>query len=164
MGEYNQCQTQLINLYELNPNQKNEEEFVAYRLLYKLHNGASPQRDLLNEIQELNEEQKKNQFISHAIQICRAFYSNNFFRFFKLYLETPNMGKYILDFHIKDVRCTFLKILAKSYPTGPLDLQWVSDILAFESVDQFCSFFKNCSLKLINESDKLLLDIRHSKF
>lgn len=165
VGEYNQCQTQLISLYELNPDQENEMEFIAYRLLYKLHNGTSPQRDLLHEIQELSEIQQQNSFVAHAINICRAYYSNNFFRFFKLYKETPNMGNYILNFHLRDVRCTFLKILARSYPTGPLELKWVSDLMAFDSTDQFQSYFENATLKITNDSDNnLLIDVKQSKF
>ncbi|KAK6600332.1 GANP/Nin1/mts3/eIF-3 p25 family protein [Botrytis cinerea] len=70
LGEYNQCQTQLRALYA----QKiggNPVEFKAY--------------------------QKESEAVIHALSVRSALALGNYHKFFRLYLDTPNMGAYLMD-------------------------------------------------------------------
>lgn len=137
-SEFNQCQTQLRILYEVLPNQPNEMEFTAYRILYKLIDGDSV---LLNVFQCLSESQRTHPYVEHAISLCSAYYSRNFFKFFKLYQTTPNIGKKVIYLYLSKVRGMFLKSLSKSYH-GPLDINWISNLLAFNNNDECKNFMR----------------------
>jgi len=161
--EFNQCQTQLASLYELNPYQDNEMEFTAYRLLYNLKDGTSRHTTLIRDIQELTNEQRKNSTVVHAVETCAAYYSNNFYKFFKLYFKAPNMGKQVLDLHLDWIRNTILKMIKRSYPT-PVETHWLSKTLGFTEVSECKEFLGSGAHFITNNSNTELLDIKRSTF
>eukprot|EP01035_Chromulina_nebulosa_P017096 gene17096-22609_t len=95
LNEYNQCQTQLKQLYH-NGLKGCEMEFLAYRILYyvylqgnkKYQNGS---QDLAYILMSLTPEAKKNEAVSHALKIREAIKQENYHRFQLLYQLTPNM-------------------------------------------------------------------------
>ncbi|CAG8647574.1 25655_t:CDS:10, partial [Gigaspora rosea] len=92
LGEYNQCQTQLKELYRLNiPG--SVMEFMAYRLLYFLY--TRNRSDINALIAELTDEMKNDDAIKHA-------------------LEAPNMGAYLMDHFIERERIAALQTLCKA--------------------------------------------------
>lgn len=94
LGEYNQCQTQLMALYKLgldgNPN-----EFKAYRILYFIH---TANRMALNDaLADLTTAEKAEPTIKHALDVRSSLALGNYHRFFQLYQDPPILGGYLMD-------------------------------------------------------------------
>lgn len=68
-----------------------------------------------NILTDLSKEDKKDEVVSHALEIAKAWSNNNYHRFFKLYLSSPKMSSYIIDWFIEKIRKTALKAIIKSY-------------------------------------------------
>lgn len=145
LNEYNQCQTQLKQLYGSGL-KGNEMEFIAYRLLYyvyllgnKKYKGGNS--DLAYLMASLTVEAERNPAVAHALEVRRALQMDNYHRFFKLYRSTPNMGNYILDSMIDSIRLKALQRMCKGYkPSVPLD--FVLDQLAFDDKDIALEFLQ----------------------
>ena len=87
-------------------------EFKAYRILYLIHTrNLSEMKDLLA---DLTPTEKENQFISHALSVRSAVGAGNYHRFFKLYLDAPNMGAYLMDSFIPRERLSALCTICKA--------------------------------------------------
>ena len=105
LGEYNQCQTQLRALYA----QKlggHPSEFLAYRILYYIYTrNHSGMNDLLA---ELTSTDKAHHAIKHALDVRSSLALGNYHKFFKLYLNPPNMGGYLMDMFVHRERLAAL--------------------------------------------------------
>ena len=97
LGEYNQCQTQLRALYSQQLG-GHPEEFKAYRILYFIH--TCNRTDMNDVLADLTAAEKQHPAIQHALQTRSALALGNYHRFFQLYLETPNMGAYLMDMFV----------------------------------------------------------------
>ncbi len=145
LGEYNQCQTQLRVLYE----QKlggSPVEFKAYRILYFIH---TSNRTALNDVlADLTTAEKEEKAIKHALGVRSALALGNYHRFFRLYLDTPNMGAYLMDMFVIRERLVALSNICKAYapPLTPprvvltvyrykpdIKLRFITEELGFES-------------------------------
>lgn len=111
LGEYNQCQTQLRALYS----QKlggHPAEFLAYRILYFIHTcNRTDMNDLLADLTETDKDQPA---VKHALEVRAALAAGNFHKFFKLYLDTPNMGAYLMDMFVERERLAALAKICKA--------------------------------------------------
>ena len=112
LGEYNQCQTQLRALYAQNLG-GHPVEFKAYRILYFIH--TSNRTDMNDILADLSPEEKEEPAIKHALDARSALALGNYHRFFKLYLETPNMGGYLMDMFVARERLSALANICKAY-------------------------------------------------
>lgn len=108
LDQFNQCQSQLINLYreDIKGNQK---EFFAYRIIY------SSLVNLKFEIEDISKETfiykyKNSVEIKNALNIRRALNQKNYLDFFKYYKECPNMGKQLIEPFINRFRVLLLQI------------------------------------------------------
>jgi hypothetical protein len=111
LGEYNQCQTQLRALYAQNLG-GNPVEFKAYRILYFIH---TSNRTALNDIlTDLTIAEKGEEAIKHALDVRSALALGNYHRFFRLYLDTPNMGAYLMDMFVVRERLAALSNICKA--------------------------------------------------
>ena len=111
VGEYNQCQTQLRSLYMLGL-KGNHIEFKAYRILYFIH---TANRSGLNDtIADLTTAEKTERPIKHALDVRSALALGNYHRFFQLYMDTPNMGAYLMDMFIVRERLAALCNICKA--------------------------------------------------
>lgn len=111
LGEYNQCQTQLRALYAQNLG-GNPVEFKAYRILYFIH---TSNRTALNDIlADLTVAEKGEKAIKHALDVRSALALGNYHRFFRLYLDTPNMGAYLMDMFVVRERLAALSNICKA--------------------------------------------------
>lgn len=111
LGEYNQCQTQLRSLYASNLG-GNPVEFKAYRILYFIH---TCNRTALNDVlADLTIAEKKQKAIKHALDVRSALALGNYNRFFRLYLDTPNMGAYLMDMFVVRERLAALANICKA--------------------------------------------------
>lgn len=131
LNEYNQSQTQLKELYEKlkgeNVQLKNENEFIAYRIIYhvfltgnKKYQGGST--DILKIMLTLTSEQRLDPAISHALKVRAAVADNDYHAFFKLQDICPNLGAYLMDAIIPQMRASAMKSMMQAYrPTLSVD-------------------------------------------
>ncbi|RDW69467.1 hypothetical protein BP6252_08487 [Coleophoma cylindrospora] len=129
LGEYNQCQTQLRALYAQIPG-GNPVEFKAYRILYFIH---TSNRTALNDmLADLTTAEKEAQAIKHALDVRSALALGNYHRFFRLYLDVPNMGAYLMDMFVVRERLAALSNMCKAYKPD-VSLRFITEELGFES-------------------------------
>lgn len=111
LGEYNQCQTQLRALYAQQLG-GNPMEFKAYRILYFIYTrNWSAMNDTLS---DLTAADKQDPAVKHALDVRSAVALGNYHRFFQLYLDTPNMGAYLMDMFVDRERLSALAVICKS--------------------------------------------------
>lgn len=111
LSEYNQCQTQLRALYA----QKlggHPAEFMAYRILYFLH--TSNRIDMNDVLADLTPTEKQDRAVKHALETRSALALGNYHRFFELYLDTPNMGAYLMDMFVARERLAALSAICRA--------------------------------------------------
>ncbi|KAJ2080668.1 hypothetical protein H4R24_002905 [Coemansia sp. RSA 988] len=130
LGEYNQCQTQLKQLYSIGiPG--NAMEFLAYRILYLLY--TRNKGDINAALAAMTPAEKGNPAVEHALSVRAAMAAGNYHRFFKLYLATPNMGGYLIDKFIARERCAALQKMCKAFRPG-LNVSFIANELAFDDI------------------------------
>ncbi|TDZ18113.1 THP3-like protein [Colletotrichum orbiculare MAFF 240422] len=129
LGEYNQCQTQLRTLYAM-ALKGNPIEFKAYRILYFIH--TANRTGLNDALADLTTAEQKEQPIKHALEVRSALALGNYHKFFQLYLDTPNMGAYLMDMFVVRERLAALCNICKSYKPD-VKLRFITEELGFES-------------------------------
>ena len=112
LGEYNQCQTQLRALYDQNLG-GHPTEFKAYRILYFIH--TCNRTDLNDVLSDLTAADKGDAAVKHALDVRSSLALGNYHRFFQLYLDTPNMGAYLMDMFVARERLAALARICKAY-------------------------------------------------
>ena len=112
LGEYNQCQTQLRALYSRNLG-GHPMEFKAYRILYFIH--TCNRTDMNDVLADLTPAEKTTPAVKHALDARSALALGNYHRFFQLYLETPNMGAYLMDMFVSRERLAAMTNICKAY-------------------------------------------------
>ncbi|KAL0638426.1 hypothetical protein Q9L58_002569 [Maublancomyces gigas] len=136
LGEYNQCQTQLYSLYS-EGFKGHEEEFKAYRILYLLH--TCNRADMNDLLANLTPTDKQDKSVQHALQVRSVLAAGNFHRFFKLYLEAPKMGGYLMDSFIARERMSAMCTICKAYRPD-IDIRFLTEELGFESDTECVQF------------------------
>ncbi|CAK9787260.1 unnamed protein product [Cutaneotrichosporon oleaginosum] len=128
LGEYNQCQSMLRQLYELGLG-GHPLEFLSYRIMYLLH--TRNRSDLGVLLGQLTAEQKADPGVAHALATARALATSNYSKFFDLFLHAPNMSGYIMDHFVERERAQALAVMSKAYISLPLS--YLTHTLAFDS-------------------------------
>jgi len=147
LNEYNQCQTQLRELYAATglTDAGHQAEFVAYRVLYYLYlnySGSTDagQAELLKILAETPASARNAAPVVHALRVREALARGNAYAFFRLHAAAPNMGGYLLDRFSDAVRAdAAAKILRAYRPTIPLNA--VAAHLGFSNDVQDCQSF-----------------------
>jgi hypothetical protein len=129
IGEYNQCQTQLRSLYALGL-KGNPVEFKAYRILYFIH--TANRTGMNDTLADLTTAEKETFPIKHALAVRSAMALGNYHKVFRLHLDTPNMGAYLMDKFVVRERLAAMCIICKVYKPD-VNLRFVTDELGFES-------------------------------
>ncbi len=111
ISHFNQCQTQLDELYNFGLH-GHCEEFLAYRILYAGLHGM--QIELMLILKKLTLRDKKAECVQHALKVVRALSDNNYFALFRLYKQAPNMGGYLIDLFIERLRVFALQAIAST--------------------------------------------------
>ncbi|KAI9652211.1 MAG: hypothetical protein M1831_007120 [Alyxoria varia] len=136
LGEYHKCQTQLQALHKQRLGGK-PAEFLAYRILYVVY--TQNRTEMNNLLANLTVADRKPRAVKHALAVRSALAVGNYHRFFKLYLDTPNLGGYLIDMFLDRERLAALAAICKTYRPS-VDLQFITNELAFESDEVTCSF------------------------
>ncbi|KAK8176131.1 SAC3/GANP domain protein [Phyllosticta citrichinensis] len=136
LGEYNQCQTQLRALYAQNLG-GHPAEFLAYRILYFIY--TQNRTDMNEVLADLTSADKSQPAVKHALDVRSALALGNYHKFFRLYLDTPNMGAYLMDMFILRERLAALANMCKAYKPH-LDIRFLTDELGFESFQDCLQF------------------------
>ncbi|OAX85225.1 hypothetical protein ACJ72_00385 [Emergomyces africanus] len=136
LGEYNQCQTQLRALYSQNLG-GHPMEFKAYRILYFIH---TRNRTAINDaLADLTPADKLDPSVKHALDVRSALALGNYHRFFQLYLDTPNMGAYLMDMFVDRERLAALACICRAYKPE-VKIRFITEELGFESDEQAARF------------------------
>ncbi|KAJ6241135.1 leukocyte receptor cluster member 8 [Anaeramoeba flamelloides] len=106
LGEYNQCQSQLLELYKLGL-KGNVNEFIAYKILYFIIIQNSI--DINKLLTELTSKELLDEAIKHAIAVYNSIFSSNYNLFFKLYKIVPNLGIYLINHLIHKQRLSAIQ-------------------------------------------------------
>ncbi|KAI9591048.1 SAC3/GANP/Nin1/mts3/eIF-3 p25 family-domain-containing protein [Syncephalis fuscata] len=156
LGEYNQCQTQLRQLYEYQI-VGNEMEFVAYRILYMLHTRNSA--DIIATLATLSAKQKADPAVRHALDVRSAISMSNYHRLFRLYAEAPNHGRYLMDQFVGRERLNALTIICRAY-LPHIDVLYVQKELGFSKLEDFTTFLCKHDLQSCLDIPNHRLDTR----
>ncbi|KAL4812651.1 SAC3/GANP/Nin1/mts3/eIF-3 p25 family-domain-containing protein [Aspergillus spinulosporus] len=150
LGEYNQCQTQLRALYAQQLG-GHPTEFKAYRILYFIHTrNWTAMNDALA---DLTPADKRSAAVKHALDVRSALALGNYHRFFQLYLDTPNMGAYLMDMFVDRERLSALSAICKAYKPD-VKIRFITEELGFESDEQSARFIlDHCSEDMLLEKD-----------
>ncbi|KAL2866866.1 SAC3/GANP domain protein [Aspergillus lucknowensis] len=150
LGEYNQCQTQLRALYAQQLG-GHPTEFKAYRVLYFIHTrNWTAMNDALA---DLTPADKQNHAVKHALDVRSALALGNYHRFFQLYLDTPNMGAYLMDMFVDRERLSALAAICKAYKPD-VKIRFITEELGFESDEQSARFIlDHISEEMLQERD-----------
>lgn len=138
LGEYNQCQSMLRQLYELGI-RGHPQEFLAYRILYLLH--TKNRSDMATLLAQLTPAEKADPGVHHALQTAAALATSNYVRFFRLFNDAPNMAGYIMDHFVERERMAALAVMSRSYHT--LRLSYIASTLSFESASTAAEFLQD---------------------
>lgn len=167
LNEYNQCQTQLKELYHLLASDvdatRNRLEFLAYRLIYyafltvneKYSGGSS---DLLELMLSLTPSERQRTEIQHALQVRIAVAESDYHTFFRLHKACPNYGSLLMDHIVPTMRHTALKRICKAYrPTVPVE--FIAMELGLEKEGVYCrKWLQSCGACLSADTMEVLVN------
>ena len=136
--EFNQCQSQLKQLYAQNSDNvkclQNAPEFIGYRLIYFILTKNLKGNvkwifffeivksfyylfnliDLNQVIMEIRQKYKENVYLSHVLKLCAAWQTGNYARLFQLYKESTHLCKFLIDLFVERERKQALKMIIKA--------------------------------------------------
>ncbi|TNY19362.1 SAC3/GANP/Nin1/mts3/eIF-3 p25 family-domain-containing protein [Rhodotorula diobovata] len=139
LGEFNQCQSRLHQLYRLGLG-GHPEEFLGYRILYLLF--SRNRAELNSTLAELDPEQTRDNSVAHALSVRLALSQGNYTKFFRLFNSAPKMGAYVMDHFVARERVTALVTMCKAYSQG-LPLRLVTSQLAFDTDQEAHEFLES---------------------
>ncbi|KAM3445429.1 hypothetical protein NHJ13734_000556 [Beauveria thailandica] len=98
-----------------------------------LEKGDIANRTGLNDtMADLTAAEKEEGPIKHALSVRSALALGNYHKFFQLYLDTPNMGAYLMDMFVVRERLAALCNMCRAYKPD-VQLRFITEELGFES-------------------------------
>jgi len=131
LGEFNQCQTQLIELYTALHLER--PEFVAYRLLYFVVTDSSV--NITRELGRLSPSLRDTEAVRHALAVREAVTMGDWVTLQHLSQDrvAPNLSRALVDHVVADMRRHTFECIVKSFrPT--VSLQWVAEQVGMDRV------------------------------
>jgi hypothetical protein len=171
LNEYNQCQTQLKELYTMLASNKeavaNLNEFISYRIIYyvfltgnKKYDGGSS--DLFKIMLSLTTEQRKDPAVIHALKVRSAVADFDYHAFFRLQKDCPTPGMaQLMRFLVPTVRHWTLHRMCKAYRPN-ISVEFAMTELGFEcnEFENACSWLESCGCVL--SEDRKTWDTKES--
>ncbi|KAJ0118100.1 sac3 ganp domain protein [Diaporthe amygdali] len=155
LGEYNQCQTQLMALYRLGL-KGHPDEFKAYRILYFIY--TANRSDLNDALADLTTAEKSEPAIKHALGVRSALALGNYHRFFQLYIDPSHikMGAYLMDMFVDRERLAALCNMCKAYKSD-VQLRFITEELGFDADgDTYKFLVDHEAQELLEERDSVV--------
>lgn len=133
LSEFNQCQTQLMILYEtLAEHRAHFFEFLCYRLLYFLI--TNQQSALHSMMAGMTSQQRASPLVQFSLSMRRLKDECNYQRFFKTYkANAPLHAAYLTSKLVPVMRYKALRRVAKAYKPTKMPLTWLAKTLDFDS-------------------------------
>eukprot|EP00457_Paulinella_chromatophora_P002671 gb/GEZN01002676.1/.p1 GENE.gb/GEZN01002676.1/~~gb/GEZN01002676.1/.p1 ORF type:complete len:788 (+),score=173.96 gb/GEZN01002676.1/:150-2366(+) len=159
-SEYNQCQTQLKTFYDEGTPEfcRNLAEFLSYRLLYCIM--VDKKNVMVKVLRELSAADRAKPSVAHVLEIRACLASNNYHRFFRLYQDTPFMGKCFLDAIVPHLRVRSLATICSAYKPK-ISVEFLARELGMPDLDE-C----RCMLESVGgvlTADQQALDTKATK-
>ncbi|GAA5939711.1 hypothetical protein JCM3775_001606 [Rhodotorula graminis] len=148
LGEFNQCQSRLHQLYRLGLG-GHPQEFLGYRILYLLFSRA--RAELNSTLADLTPEQTRDNSVAHALSVRLALSQGNYTKFFRLFASAPKMGAYVMDHFVARERVTALVTMCKAYSQG-LPLSLVRSQLGFDTPEEAHDFLSGHNAALYKDA------------
>ncbi|KAJ3025950.1 UNVERIFIED_CONTAM: hypothetical protein HDU68_006422 [Siphonaria sp. JEL0065] len=112
VGEYNQCQAQLKELYR-HGIQGCKDEFLGYRILYMVF--TMNRTEQVRILSELTPQETIAPSVQHALSVRMAVSTGDYHTLFKLYNSSPFMSIYLMDLFIERERIKTLKTISRAF-------------------------------------------------
>jgi hypothetical protein len=87
-------------------------------------------------------------WVQHALNVRKAIQTDNYFDFFQLFKQTPNLGKYILNLMLNTWRIQALQKIMKAYKPR-VEVSYIRDVFAFDSLEECELFLKETGCSII---------------
>ena len=91
-------------------------------------------------LKTLTPEEKKQEPVAHALKTRNALVQCNYGRFFKLYQSAPGKAAALIDVFIDKIRIQCLQKLAVGFIATNIQLDYLSNLLAFDSPSELEAF------------------------
>ncbi|OAF64995.1 hypothetical protein A3Q56_07295 [Intoshia linei] len=142
-AEFNQCQSQLKQLYKT-LDSKCRKEFMCYRILYAIFvkNYGDLAEELYNVYKEIIDEN-----LQFSVDFAHAWVIGNYSKLFCLYRNPPHMSSYIIDWFITNEREEAIKKMIKVYRPS-LEIDVVQNYLKMDNVDDVVSLCSNIGVEI----------------
>jgi SAC3 family protein LENG8/THP3 len=163
LNEYNQCQTQLKELYsKLEATEPdgviNRNEFIAYRVLYYVfltgnHKYDGGSSDLFKIMTGLSSDERCDPAIHHALQVRVAVADMDYNKFFQLRKACPNLGMHLMDLIVPGMRYNAILRICNAYRPS-VEVKFVLSELGFGSpddMDRGASWLSSCGCVLSDD-------------
>ncbi|KRZ95672.1 Leukocyte receptor cluster member 8 -like protein [Trichinella sp. T8] len=148
--EFNQCQSQLKELYLQNSGSPNELEFLAYRMLFFIF--TESKFEVSRVYSSLTKRQKLDECVQFACKFFEAWLDENYHALFKLYLSNPpKMCSYVVEFFVARERKLALKKMLKAFRPY-LQICHLTSVLGFSSEESCIAFLKKLKLPVENST------------
>ncbi|CCF56369.1 hypothetical protein KAFR_0B00700 [Kazachstania africana CBS 2517] len=149
LGEFNQCQSRLLYLYEtptfISKKKRNAEEFTVYLILYYLLTDNANGITSLKLQLSLNEKTTlKSKNVQLAFNMATAKLTGNYHQFMKIYSTINGPAINIIDAFIEKERLKALDTICKSYMQLNLDFLWKE--LHFKNLLELITFLRSKNL------------------
>ena len=147
LSEYNQCQTQLRQLYQDAEGQgedarAHEVEFLMYRLCY--HMITNNQAALNTMLRELAPSQRTHPALAHVLDLRKAVAASDFYHFLRSYKRTPYKGVSLLQHLAVSMRLKALTVLVRAYKPTRVGLDMFVSALGFDSRAECAAYVTSC--------------------
>jgi len=144
-SEFNQCQSQLAQLYKDGRKSRNRAEFAAYSIIYCLY--TRNMTDMTKRLSQLTEEMAKDQIISDALKLRSHLSLGNYLGFFKIYKRSSQHVKLLVGKFIERERRKAIYTIVKAFrPTFPVTA--VTNQLAFDTESEALQFLNENKLSI----------------
>lgn len=141
-SEFTQCQTVLAALYADNSSLKaNEDEFIMYRILYGLT--TSNKQAVATVVKQISVQQREHDAIKHALCLCQAFNTGEFYQFLLLARSMPFMGTTMIAPLMMSVRFNSLVQLIRAFKPMKVETNFFRRTLGFDE-EECLKFLISC--------------------
>jgi len=151
---FNQCQSQLMDLYRQGVVSENKPEFLCYRIIYYTLGEAN--NDLNKALTGLSEQDFASKEIAFAMRLRHHYTTGNTKAFFQMYKRGFLLTRNLIEMFIHRIRILSLRIITKSFGEK-ISAQYLSELLGFDSVEKFIEFI-TASKGILSEDKQFLMN------